>query len=552
MEVILRVIDGPQVGKEYHFAEADNFLIGRMDKTSKADLQISDEDPFVSRNHFLIEVRPPNVMIRDFKSTNGTYVRHPGQTVWGAKIDETLVEDGDEIKIGHTILGVTVIRAEPVGLETRVESAPPAVDVQEELREEPPPQPAPDEKEPIREEPKKTPPPRKGKIAEEYLCIRCQTPLEKLPLLEGSFHQDDFMCPKCKTEVAAEREREAAANAAVRYQCQNCGTDVTDTANRDGRAVELADVASYLCKACAERSAKLRTVIGEYRVISELGHGGMGVVYKAWHTPTGRLVALKKMLPIARANDRLLRRFYREVLLNEQLIHPGVVRLYEAGLQGEDPYFVSEFVADGNLNQFMSPEDRPLLQPPDVVRLVADSLEGLDHIHKKGIVHRDLKPENILLRAKANGVTDFKAAKRYQPKLADFGLSRSYERHGGTITRKDEYAGTIFYMPYEQILEFKEALPPVDIYAMGVTLYYLLTGSFSLEFPKPSQIKRGVMPNKDPIRMILEDEPRPVRSQRPDLPFPLCAVVDRAVAKEAADRYQTATEFRAELVRFAG
>lgn len=556
MEVILKVIDGPEVGIELHFAESDNVLVGREDPTSKATLQINPLDGFVSRNHFMIEVRPPNVMIRDYGSRNGTYVRRKEQTDWGKRIKEALINNGDQIKIGHTIFDVIVIKPEAVGTPTKFETPAPPVDIREvEVKagkeKEKPPEPAPPE--PPHDQPKKTPQPKKEEISPEYLCIRCQTPLEELPKLEGSFHQDDFMCPNCRREVAAEREREAAARAAVQYKCHHCNADVSKAANSDKRAAELNEVALYLCKTCAERATKLRKLpIGEYRVLSELGHGGMGVVYKAWHAPTGRLAALKQMLPIAKANQNLLRRFYREVLLNEQLVHPAVVRLFEAGLEGKDPYFVSEFVTDGNLNQFMSPEDRPLLPPVDVVRLIIDALEGLEHIHKKGIVHRDLKPENILLRAKGSGVTDFKTPARYQPKLADFGLARSYERSGGTITRVGEYAGTIFYMPGEQILSFKESHPPVDIYAMGVTLYYLLTGRFSLDFPSPSQLKRGATVKKDPIMMILEDDPQPVRSQRRDLPSELCRIVDRAVAKDADDRYQTAREFRADLLKFAG
>lgn len=551
MEVILRVVDGPETGREFNFKEADNLLVGRQDPSSKAGLQVSPEDRFVSRNHFIIEVRPPNVMIRDNHSTNGTYVRSRGQNDWGERIDEALVNDGDQIKIGHTILSVAVIQPEPIGLPTYFETTPPAIKIKEEEKVSPPepePQPVPP--------PRKTPVPApKEEVLPEFLCIRCQTPLEKAPLLPtgGAFHQELFMCDNCRKEVTAEREREAAVRAAVHYKCHHCGNDVTKAANSDGRAAEYEEIAIYLCKSCADRSAKLRmAAIGDYRALSELGRGGMGVVYKAWHIPTGRLSALKQMLPIAKANDNLLRRFYREALINEELRHPALVRLYEAGLEGAEPYFVSEFVPDGNLNKFMSAEDRPMLQPVEVARLIADSLEGLENIHKKGFVHRDLKPENILLRALDNGSSEDKKSKRFQPKLADFGLSRSYERHGGTITRKGEYAGTIFYMPAEQILEFKAARPPVDIYAMGVTLYYLLTGHFSLDFPSPAQLKRGAIVKKDPIRMILEDTPRPVRSQRPDLPASLCAIVDRAVSKEAANRYQTAREFRQELIKFSG
>lgn len=563
MEVILKVVDGPEVGKEFHFDEADNFLIGRKDPTSQAHLQISPEDRFVSRNHFIIEIRPPNVMIRDNQSTNGTFVRSHGKTSWSERIDEVLVNDGDEIKIGHTIMSIAVIQPQEPGLHTYIDSSLPVIEIHEDKQKEkhPSPEPQPELKkhpvEPPKWEPEKqSVQPRKQEPAKpEYSCIRCGAALDKAPLLPtgGVFREELFMCEKCLAEVANEHEQEAERRAAVQYKCHHCGSDVTKAANSDGRAAEFGEIALYLCKSCADRAAKLRmAAIGDYRALSELGRGGMGVVYKAWHIPSGRLAALKQMLPIAKANDILLRRFYRETLINQQLRHPALVRLYEAGLEGDEPYFISEFVPDGNLNKFMSPDDRPLLEPAQVARVIADSLEGLESIHAKGFVHRDLKPENILLRELEIGVPGGKSKIRYQPKLADFGLSRSYERHGGTITRKGEYAGTIFYMPSEQIIAFKEAHPPVDVYAMGVTLYYLLTGRFSLDFPSPAQLKRGAMVTKDPIRMILEDQPRPVRSRRPDLPAALCTIVDRAVAKDATNRYQTASEFRKELLKFIG
>jgi DNA-directed RNA polymerase subunit RPC12/RpoP len=507
----------------------------------------------------MIEVRPPNVMIRDFSSTNGTFVRRKGRGEW-ERIDETLVYDGDQIKVGHTILSASIVQPELIGLETYYESVhppalvekeeetpPPAIEAEPEARiQQPPPEPGP------RVEPS---PVKKKADKPEILCIRCGAVLEIEPLIPtgGPISQELFMCANCRQEVEAERKREETARAAVVYKCQHCGTDVSKAANSDGQAAQLSEAAFYLCKSCAERSAKLRMPpIGDYRPLAEIGRGGMGIVYKAWHLPTGRVAALKQMLPIPNADPTLVRRFYREVLINQQLIHPGLVRLFGTGLDGDHPYFVSEFVPDGNLNQFLSPEDRPLLQPMDAARLIALALEGLEHVHQKGFVHRDIKPENILLRARGNGDVGAKSVRNLQPKLADFGLARSYERSGGTITRKGEYAGTIFYMPAEQIIAFKQSRPPVDIYAMGVTLYFLLTGRFPLEFPSPYQLKRGARLKKDPIRMILEDQPRPVRSQRPDLPAALCAVVDRSVIKDADQRYQTAGEFRADLLKVIG
>ncbi len=559
MEVILRVVEGAESGTEFRFDESLNLLVGRKDPTSKAGLQISTDDRYMGRNHFMIEVRPPNVMIRDFQSINGTWIRRKGQGEW-ERIDEAMVSDGDQIKVGRTVLLVSIEEPETIGLATYFDSeTPAAAEVKE--KEAPPPEPElkPEEqiKQPAPEpSPGIKPPPDKKKAAKSaILCIRCGAELDGEPQIPvgAPIRQELFMCAKCRQEVEAERRRDEAALPAVETRCQHCGTDVSEIANSDGRAAQLRESAFYLCKSCAERAAKLRLPpIGDYRPLSEIGRGGMGIVYKAWHIPTGRVAALKQMLPIPNANPFLVRRFYREVLINQQLVHPGLVRLFEAGLQGDHPFFVSEFVPDGNLNQFLSPEDRPLLQPDDAARLIASALEGLEHVHQKGFVHRDIKPENILLRSKANGSANAKSVRNLQPKLADFGLARSYERHGGTITRKDEYAGTIFYMPSEQIIAFKYSKPPVDIYAMGVTLYFLLTGRFPLDFPSPYQLKHGARLKKDPIRMILEDQPRPVRSQRPDLPAALCAVVDRAVAKEADQRYQTAAEFRAGLLKAVG
>lgn len=558
MEVILKVIEGPETGKEFRFAESENLLVGREDPTSKAGLQIGPEDRYISRNHFMIEVRPPNVMIRDFQSTNHTWLRRKGQEKW-EMIDEALVFDGDQIKVGHTILSIRIVEPEALGLATYFDSDQPA-EVAEKA-EGPLPEPEP-EPEGLIQQPAPEPAPlmepspiKKKAEKSAILCIRCGAELEKEPMLPtgGSIQQELFMCAQCRRDVEAERKREQEARASAVYRCQHCGADVSKAASSDGLAAQFGETAVYLCRSCAERSAKLRMPpIGDYRPLSEIGRGGMGIVYKAWHMPTGRVAALKQMLPIPNADPTLIRRFYREVLINQQLVHPGLVRLFEAGLDGEHPYFVSEFVPDGNLNQFLSPEDRPLLQPAEAARLIAAALEGLEHVHQKGFVHRDIKPENILLRAKGNESSSEKSARSLQPKLADFGLARSYERHGGTITRKDEYAGTIFYMPAEQIIAFKYAKPPVDIYAMGVTLYYLLTGRFSLEFPSPYQLKRGARLKKDPIRMILEDQPIPVRRQRPDLPAGLCAVVDRAVAREVSQRYQTAGEFRAALLEAVG
>ena len=566
MEVILKIVDGPEKGKEFHFNEADNFLIGRKDPTSKAHLNISPEDRYVSRHHFMIEVRPPNIVIRDQGSTNGTYIRHAYQEEWGERIKEIEVNNGDQIKIGHTILSVAVIQPEPQTFDTLVDlklkekpkpvekqpnpqiviKKPPSSQektVPKQEKEHPLPVEQPSKAKPAEPSKANSNPPVGRTPPVEFTCIRCLGPVSEPPKISASMLPENFMCPSCKAEILAERKQMAEMKAAIRYTCFTCPTDLTQLANQDGRAGELGGVALYLCPECSQKQSQQQLdPIGFYQPLKEIGRGGMGVVYKAIHTKSRRLVAIKQMLPIARADQTQVRRFLREAMINEQLHHKAMVRCFESGLKDVNPFFVQEFVPDGNLNQFIAADDRPRLPPLEIVRLMIDSLEGLEAMHLKGYVHRDLKPENILLR-KENG--------HLQPKLADFGLSKSYERHGGTITREGEACGTIFYMPVEQITDFKNVKPPTDIYAMGVTMYYLLTGRFPLAFPTPSELKRGVRLTRDPVRMILEDTPISIRQRKPDLPVELCKIVDKAIEKEIKDRYQTAEQFRSDLVKYS-
>jgi len=514
MEVVLRIIDGPEKGQEFRFGESDNLLVGRKDPTSKAHVNLGPEDEYVSRHHFMIEVRPPNCLIRDHGSANGTFVRRKGGSAW-ERVQERALEDGDEIKVGHTVLAVQIILPEPVGIATKIDLQSPGSDM----------------------------PPLAAQLPRidsqpEMFCIRCQEPLADAPSPDkATFRDADFMCSKCRRLVEAEAAKKLAAPAAAAYRCSGCNRDMTPSADADGRAADLADVALYLCASCADGACKVpRMLIGDYRPLSELGRGGMGVVYKALHQSTGRLVALKLMLPQAKTQGSLVVRFVREVCIMGELRHPGVLRLYEAGQHGRDPYFTSELATEGSMDKFVSPRGETLLQPVEAARLIAACLDGLGFFHERGYVHRDIKPENILMR-KHDG--------KIVPKLADFGLARSYEKHGGTITRTGEAAGTLYYMPPEQLISFKRCHPPVDIYAMGVALYYLLTARFPLEFPPPYE--KVVRVKKDPVRMILEDPARPIRDRRKDLPPRLCSVVDKAVAKEAKQRYQTAKEFQTAL-----
>jgi eukaryotic-like serine/threonine-protein kinase len=491
--VILRIQEGSEEGKEHPYEEAINLVVGRKDPGSQANIQVYPDDHSISRHHFRLEIRPPAVMVQDINSTNGTFVQRKGTTVW-QRITEVLLSNGDQIKAGNAIFGFEIIEKSPAAKDS----------------------------EPL--------------LRSEWSCIRCGKPLDRLPNLQDGFTDNEFMCRSCQVAIRTHTLKEVAV------KCSNCSADMSRMANSDGRAAELAGEAQYLCNNCAGAASDLIGVtIGEYQSLSLLGKGGIGEVYKVRHRRTGRLAALKLLLAaILQDKDELAKnRFFREAAIMDELKHPGLTRLYEMGNMQGVPYFVSEYVAGGNLGQFAKPKGIPVDSFRNILGIIVDTLEALHNIHMKGYVHRDIKPENILISVKYEKIF---------PKVVDFGLARSFQQHGGTYSMSGNAAGTPPYMAIEQLMNFKDSQPTVDIYSTGVVLYYLLSGHFPLSFPSPHD-----PPEKrlffNPIRLILEEQPKPISHWRSDLPLALMTVADRAVRKFAAERFGTAAEFREELLK---
>jgi serine/threonine-protein kinase len=291
-----------------------------------------------------------------------------------------------------------------------------------------------------------------------------------------------------------------------------------------------------ICPECRDEMRRRDQPIAGYRIIRELGQGGMGIVYLALREGAGDLVALKMIVPevavAARKED--VERFVREASIVRGLDHPNIVAFRDAGESGGRIYFAMEYVPGIDASRLLREDGGPL-PIPRAVNLVGQLLEALEYAHARKFVHRDIKPGNLLVKREDG---------RDRALLADFGLARAYQasRLSG-LTMTDDLRGTPAFMAPEQITNFREAKPATDLYSAGATLYNLLTGRHILDFPKRQELK---------LLMILENDPVPIRSRRPEVSEALAAVVHRALAKDPADRHPDARAMRAALAASLG
>ncbi len=276
----------------------------------------------------------------------------------------------------------------------------------------------------------------------------------------------------------------------------------------------------------------LPTIPG-FRLEKELGKGGMGAVYLAQDESTGEPVALKTIIPAVVGAPGVVARFLREASILRQLDHPNVIRFRSIGQSPTDGrlYFAMDY-APGTDAAKLVRKSGPL-DVRQAVRIACQALEGLAYAHARGFVHRDIKPHNILL-TKVEGHT--------RVKVADFGLARLYHSSPMSgLTVMGSVGGSTHYMPPEQILDFRQAKPAADQYALAATLYYLLTAHKIHDYPEG---------NRQALMMILHNDPIPIRSRRAEIPEALSAAIQKALSREPAARFPDASAFRKALGPF--
>ncbi len=251
----------------------------------------------------------------------------------------------------------------------------------------------------------------------------------------------------------------------------------------------------------------------------------MGAVYLAHERGDGRRIALKLMLPRTEVDEAAQEIFLREIEVTRALRHPNIVELLDFGRHEGRFFFALEYCPGGNADELVRSKGTPL-GLPSVLRLASGALEGLAAAHSAGFVHRDIKPDNVLV------------AEDGTAKLADFGLAKSFQQAGlSGMTATGAVAGTFFFMPREQLTNFRQVRPVSDVWSMAATLYYLLTAEYTRDFKsKP-----------DPLAVILRGGVVPIRDRDPFLPDDLADVLDRALLDDPVQRYPDAGEFVAAL-----
>ncbi len=303
-------------------------------------------------------------------------------------------------------------------------------------------------------------------------------------------------------------------------------TIASDIAGDDAGSMQINATSNDM--ASIDPQSRVGTFIGKYRITKLIGSGGMGVVYAAHDTIISREVAIKFLSGKAAANDTALKRFVQEARAVGQLQHPNVVGLFDVDQFEGAWYLVMELVDQGTAGDLLD-EGEPIAWQR-ATSIIADACRGLVAAHAKGLIHRDIKPDNIMLAADGTA------------KISDFGLAKIQDRTTPTLTQANQVLGTPHYMSPEQCRS-ANVDARTDIYSLGATYYDLLTGT--PPFAKSTDVMQ--------IMYAQCHEPTPDPGQLADDLPPLCrGIIEQAMAKDPADRYQTAAEMLADLQLLIG
>jgi len=312
----------------------------------------------------------------------------------------------------------------------------------------------------------------------------------------------------------------------VMVECVNCGR------REQAQASAPDEHLTFLCEDCRIELKRSPQAIPGYDTVKLLGRGGMGCVMLGREQKTGRPVAIKTLLPEFAVSDKAMKRFLREIDVAATLKHKNIVEFIDRGTHNGVVYLVTEFV-DGADASKLAENNGGRLSYEEGISIISQSLDALSFAHAQGYIHRDFKDQNILVSGRSQNLV---------AKLTDFGLAKSFSNSGMSgVTMAGEMAGTLAYMPPEQLRNFRDVKPQSDIYAVGMTAYSLLTGSLALDLSRSSGVN-------DTIRAIFEQPAVPLCQRASHIPRAVCEIIDRALAKDPAQRWQSAGAMRTALL----
>jgi DNA-directed RNA polymerase subunit RPC12/RpoP len=306
--------------------------------------------------------------------------------------------------------------------------------------------------------------------------------------------------------------------------CSLCGVVVSSGEIAAGKAQRTA--AGILCTRCLEVALVPGRILGGYRIIEQIGCGGMAEVYRAEQVTSGRIAALKTLIDPQGAGEQARKRFVQEARAGARLEHPNLVRIYDAGEESGIPYIVMEFIEGQDLATLL--DRRGFLPTTQALDIVLDIASVLAFAHSHGVVHRDVKPANIILDS-VHG----------RARLLDLGVAKLTEiGHADGLTRAGMGLGTLEYASPEQIQSAKDADGRADIYSLAATLYRMVVGSRPFHANSELGLAKAVL--YEPVGWPPEAAGR--------VPEALCKVVSKAMEKNRERRYASADEFREALL----
>ena len=266
----------------------------------------------------------------------------------------------------------------------------------------------------------------------------------------------------------------------------------------------------------------MKTHIGHYEIVAELGRGGMGVVYKGYEPGLARFVAIKELSPVLAHDPSLVERFLREARSMAALNDPHILQIHFIGEDNGQPFFAMEFVDGEALSSVIRREQR--LRLGDALKILLQAAQGLAVAHDRGVIHRDIKPANLLL------------TQRGQVKIADFGIALANQEFDSKLTGTGQLVGTPGYLSPEVCLG-KPVDARSDIFALGIVLFEMLTGRTPFSDESPLKLMLDVVQSEIPD----------VRSLNEEVDAEVAALMAKMLAKDPAARYQDVHALIADL-----